>query len=139
MDILKLKKELERDEGRRNKAYQDSKGIWTVGVGHNLQYKPISDHAIDVILNDDVNDALNDLFKNFPWMRGLDEVRQRVFANMCFNMGVVTLSEFHNTLAAAKDGRYQDCAKAMLDSDWAKQVGSRADRLARMMETGQEE
>jgi lysozyme len=53
--------------------------------------------------------------------------------------GVVTLSEFHNTLNAAKEGRYQECAKHMLNSDWAKQVGSRADRLARMMETGNEE
>src|SRR5512135_349676 len=117
MDVSKLKAELERDEGRRNKAYQDSKGIWTVGVGHNLQSKTFTDHAIDVIFNDDINDSLNDLFKNFPWMRGLDEVRQRVFANMCFNMGIVTLSGFHNTMTAAKEGRFEECAQHMLDSE----------------------
>lgn len=35
---MKLSKEgadaLVRREGKRNRAYQDSKGIWTIGVGH---------------------------------------------------------------------------------------------------------
>lgn len=29
--------DLERDEGVRIKPYQDTEGIWTWGVGHNLQ------------------------------------------------------------------------------------------------------
>lgn len=37
MNEQKLIHDLRRDEGVREKPYQDSKGIWTWGVGHNLQ------------------------------------------------------------------------------------------------------
>jgi lysozyme len=37
MDIEKLKEELERDEGRRDRPYKCPAGKWTVGVGWNLE------------------------------------------------------------------------------------------------------
>ncbi len=33
----RLRKRLTRHEGKRLKPYQDSVGIWTWGIGHNLQ------------------------------------------------------------------------------------------------------
>lgn len=35
--MKKLKQELMRSEGIRNRAYMDSEGIWTIGVGWNLE------------------------------------------------------------------------------------------------------
>jgi lysozyme len=51
-------------------------------------------------------------------------------------MGLAGLLQFTNTLAAVREGRYEDAASGMLTSLWARQVGPRATRLAEMMRTG---
>lgn len=132
MNIEKLKSHLELDEGRKNKLYYDFVGIPTIGVGHNLN-EPISDRAIDVILEDDINNKLKDLDTNLSWWRTMDEARQLVLADMCFNLGITRLLGFKETLKAMKEGRYQDAAKGMEDSLWYKQVGVRAVRLVEIM------
>ena len=138
MNLERLKTELTRDEGRKPKLYADSVGKLTIGVGHNLSDKPLIAKAIDVILEDDIGDAENDLDRALPWWKTLDEVRQRVLANMCFNLGIESLCGFKNTLRAVQEGRYSDAARLMLESKWAAQVGVRAERLSKMMETGNE-
>lgn len=55
---------------------------------------------------------------------------------MCFNVGVSGLLAFKRMLAACERGDYGRAAEEMLDSKWAKQVGGRADELARMMQEG---
>ena len=71
-----------------------------------------------------------------PWWRKLDEVRQRVLANMCFNLGIDKLLGFQNALAAMAKGVYTTAAAEMQDSLWYGQVGQRAVRLCSAMETG---
>ncbi|KVC46285.1 hypothetical protein WI72_32110 [Burkholderia ubonensis] len=73
---------------------------------------------------------------HLSWWRQLDEVRQRVIANMAFNMGVATLLAFKNTLAAVQRGAYDIAAAGMKASRWYSQVGQRAVRLRSAMETG---
>ena len=132
--------ELKRDEGVRYEPYFDVVGIKTVGVGHNLKAKPlgliypIDDAMVDRILALDIADVFEALDDHLPWWRALSEVRQRVLANMAFNLGIGGLLGFNNTLAAVKDERYAEAAKGMLASKWARQVGDRAKRLAEMME-----
>jgi len=130
--------QLIQHEGQRSKAYQDSRGIWTIGVGHNLEANPISDMAIHQVLSDDITEIEGRLDLNLPWWRSLSEVRQRVLADMCFNLGIGKLLGFNNTLAAIANGRYSDAAALMLQSTWAAQVGKRAKRLSRMMESDKE-
>ena len=57
--------------------------------------------------------------------------------DMAFNMGYRVL-QFKNTMKAVEEGRYEDAAKGMLASKWAKQTKSRAVRLAEMMKTGRD-
>lgn len=135
MNFDLIYQELKRDEGSRPDMYLDSEGIPTIGIGHNLQ-RPISPRAIRVIFDDDLTDALNDLDKQLPWWRNLSEPRQRVLANMCFNMGITRLLGFKKALHAAATGDFKTAAAEMLDSKWAKQVGDRAQRLADTMEEG---
>ena len=54
IDILQA--QLTVDEGHKNFMYKDTKGIPTIGIGHNLN-KPISDRAVQVIFEDDMADA----------------------------------------------------------------------------------
>lgn len=137
MNLNKLKELLILHEAKRNRMYKCSAGYNTIGVGHNLDANPISDRAVDIILDDDINIVLNDLNRAFPWWRDMDEVRQVVLADMCFNMGLSTLSFFKNTLKAMEEGRWEDAAKGMENSKWYGQVGNRSKRLVKMMRTGE--
>jgi len=58
---------------------------------------------------------------------------------MAFNLGTKGLMKFKNTLALIQAGKFDDAAHAMLASKWASQVGIRATRLARQMQTGEEQ
>ena len=134
--------ELRRDEGVRYSPYKDTLGIDTVGVGHNLKAKPLdliyplTDEEVDRILAMDLDEVFEGLNSRLPWWRDLSCARQRVLANMAFNMGVEGLLTFKNTLAAIKNEHYQIAADNMLQSKWAGQVGQRANRLAKMMVEG---
>lgn len=134
--------ELRRDEGVRYTPYKDTKGIDTVGVGHNLQAMPLgllyplTDAQVDRILEVDLAEVFEALDKHLPWWRGLTLARQRVLANMAFNLGITGLLGFKNTLQEIRRGHYELAAKGMMASKWATQVGARAKRLADMMVSG---
>ena len=133
--------ELRRDEGVEYTPYLDTVDIRTVGVGHNLQAKPIpmgwtyplTDAQVNQLLADDLKTVFDGLDAKLSWWRSLDYPRQRVLANMAFNLGISGLMGFVNTMAAVKQGRYNAAGSGMASSKWAKQVGARADRLVDMM------
>lgn len=124
-----LEQMLERHEGYRSTPYVDSVGVQTIGIGHNL-HKPLTRQAVLQILRDDIANATNDCLHAFPWYAALDEPRQRVMVNMCFNLGLPRLLKFTKFLAAMELGNYETAAAEMLDSLWAKQVKGRARELA---------
>jgi lysozyme len=131
-----LAQELTRDEGSRSKPYVDTVGKSTIGVGRNLTDVGLSDDEILMLLKNDIDRVLAELDRVLPWFRGMSDNRQRVLANMSFNLGLPTLLQFKATLGAMQAGRYDDAASGMIDSKWARQVGQRAVRLAQMMREG---
>ncbi len=137
MNLNLLIAELKRDEGVRLKPYTDTVGKLTIGCGRNLTDVGISEKESDYLLAHDIANVENQLDAHLGWWRELDEVRQRVLANLCFNMGIMTLLTFKNTLAAIRSGNYVGAASGMLRSLWSSQVGPRAQRLARAMVTGE--
>lgn len=136
--------ELRRDEGVRYSIYLDTAKIPTVGIGHNCQVSPLptdwvcplTDAQVDQLLTQDLRATFAQLDAKLPWWRSLDEVRQRVVANLAFNLGIGGLLDFHNTLFAMQRGSYAVAAAGMKSSLWASQVGARAVRLYQAMETG---
>jgi lysozyme len=134
LDIVKT--QLRVDEGVRNKPYRDTVGKLTIGVGHNLDDKPISARAIEVILEDDVADAETDARALFPEFESLSDGRKAVLLNMSLNLGRERLAGFHDMRTAISGGDFDKAATAMLDSKWAVQVGNRAQRLAKLMREG---
>lgn len=137
IDLNLLEKDLIRDEGKKLKPYRDSKGILTIGIGHNLD-EGIDEETCAYILATDITKHCNDLNRLLPWWQDLDEVRQRALANMCFNLGIVRLLEFRKFLAALQKHDYATAANEMINSLWAQQVGSRANRLEHMIRMGSE-
>lgn len=147
MDYDKLKSDLRRDEGVRYKRYLDTVGVQTIGVGHNIDDdahypfsisdEPLSDADIDMLLEEDIAKAIAELDEHANWWRAMEIPRQLVLANMVFNLGWPRLSKFVNTLSAMERSVYDAAAAGMRSSKWATQVGERAERLAKMMETGE--
>ena len=139
MDRDKLVKEIIMDEGFMYEIYRDHLGYPTLGVGHLLTEKdkewglpmgtPISEERIHECLNDDIDIVCKELDKNLPWWKDLDDNKQRVMANMAFNLGLPRLKNFKKFLAAMKAGDFETAAEEMMDSKWANQVGARAVRL----------
>jgi lysozyme len=136
MNRDELANQLMVDEGMRLKPYKDTVGKWTIGVGRNLDDVGISKSEAMMLLGGDIDVACAQLDRALPWWRTMTDKRQQVLANMAFNMGINKLQGFVNTLRAMKEGRYDDAAAGMLNSLWAKQVGARAERLAKMMREG---
>ena len=128
--------ELTRDEGIRNYPYVDTTGNITIGVGRNLSADGLSNPEVAMLLADDLALTVAALDAKLPWWTSLDDVRQRVLVNMCFNLGIGKLLSFVHFLAAVKAANWPLAVVQMQNSLWAKQVGVRAVRLEQMILTG---
>ena len=137
MDRSALRKQLLRHEGLKLKPYRDTLGKLTIGCGRNLTDRGITINEAMTLLEHDIDQALSEATGHFAWFADLDEVRQRVIVDMIFNLGVGRFSEFQETIRAIQRHDWQTAALELLKSDWATQVGSRATRLATMMQTGE--
>ena len=138
MDIATLRADLTRDEGLRLKPYPDTVGKLTIGVGRNLDDVGISEDEAAILLTNDIANVMHHLDVALPWWQQMDPVRQRVLANLCFNLGISKLMEFKNTLILMESGRYEAAAEGLEQSRWHRQVGPRAQRLEFMMRTGKD-
>lgn len=129
---------LREHEAVRLRPYRDTAGKLTIGVGRNLDDIGISLIEANYLLQHDVDRAVAGLDRELPWWRQLDEIRQRVLVDMAFNLGLTRLLEFKRFLSAMERARWADAVVEMKRSDWWHQVGPRAERLAHMVETGEE-
>lgn len=133
MDIFE---QLRRDEGVRLKPYRDTVGKLTIGIGRNLDDVGISEAEANYLLGNDVAKATSGVRQKLPWVDSLDDARMGVLVNMAFNMGVDGLMKFPGMLGKLQRGLYDEAAAEMVDSAWYHQVGDRAARLVKQMQTG---
>lgn len=135
--LNRIKAQLVRHEGLRLKPYRCTAGKLTIGIGRNLDDRGISQKEAYAMLERDILDFEQQLLDEIPDVyTGLDEVRQSVLLNMCFNLGMKGLLEFKNTLGFVSAGDWERAANGMLASKWAKQVGMRAIELSELMRKG---
>lgn len=132
-----LREQLIRDEGLRLRAYQDSRGIWTIGFGRNLQVLEITQALAEVWLDEDLAHVERLVAVRMPWTVKLDEPRLAVIMNMAFNVGIFGLLKFRRFLQAVELEDWKQAAAEMRASLWATQVGPRAERLAQQMTSGE--
>ena len=138
MDRQRLFKQLRLHEGVEKFPYRCTAGYLTIGVGRNIEERGLLDDEIDFILDNDIEVVMSEVSVTFDWFFDLSEVRQRVVADMIFNMGLPRFKQFKKMIAALEEGDWSEAANQMMDSKWAQQVGLRAARLATMMETGED-
>ena len=152
VNAARFLEQLRRDEGAvrdrdgRHTAYRCPAGKLTIGYGHNLEANPLpgigegstmAEHEAALLLERDAELVKGQVIRALPWSVKLDFPRFAVLANMAFTMGIAGLCSFTNTLEDVKKGDYAGAARRMRASKWAFQVGERARRLIRQMETGQ--
>tara|TARA_R110002012_G_scaffold2011_5_gene9577 strand:- start:707 stop:1135 length:429 start_codon:yes stop_codon:yes gene_type:complete len=125
-------------EGIELKAYKDTVGKTTIGVGRNLDDVGISGEEAMILLKNDIQRTLDQLDAHIDWWRELDAPRQRALISMAFNVGIYGLKKFEKTLNALKNKRWVEASNEMMDSKWATQVGRRAEMLSQIMLTGNE-
>ncbi|WP_346839811.1 glycoside hydrolase family protein [Microbulbifer sp. SAOS-129_SWC] len=135
MDTELLAQELERDEDLRLRPYRCTAEKLSIGVGRNLDDVGITEDEARYLLANDIRRTLADC-ETIPTFHRLSGVRQRVIANMVFNLGLGRFLGFRKMLAALEVCDWAEAAAQMLDSKWARQVGARAERLAEMMREG---
>ncbi len=138
---VKLREMIKRHEGVRRFVYRCSAGALTIGVGRNIDPNKggigLSDSEVDMILTNDIARVYMELESNLDFFHDLDEARQDVMIDMCFNLGLPRFLEFRKMLAAVELGDYERASAEMLDSRWADMVKGRAITLSLIMKKGE--
>jgi|TARA_R110000782_G_C14661813_1_gene397936 lysozyme len=135
MDMVRLRETITRHEGSRLQMYQDSLGIWTIGVGHNIQEKGISPKVMELMLDEDLEEAISELKRSVSFFSKMPQQVQEALVNLSFNLGIPRLMQFKKTLALLREGDFESAADELLDSRYAEQVGRRALEIADMIRT----
>lgn len=115
------------DEGFKSHPYQCSEGVWTIGHGLTFLTKQESRAVVQMFRLPAIQRVL---FDKHPWMAESHPEVQRVLINMAYQMGINGLCGFSATLSLLQGKDYAKAADEMLNSRWAKQTPSRAQRLA---------
>lgn len=155
MNLQKLTTSLTIDEGDKLTPYRDSRGLWTVGIGRCLEsnapmtaeWKWLLDNgAIKIALTEegsqflfanDVRMAMAQIKTRCDFWDRLDDLRQNILIEMCFQLGIDRLLGFNKMFAAMRIGDFTSAAKEGLDSAWAKQTPNRANKLMNSLKTGE--
>ena len=143
MDLEKLRKELEIDEGRVDEIYNDHLGYPTFGIGHlvvehDAEYGKeigtyVPENRVIKAFEQDIETVLSDCNRLYEDFEDLPEEAQRVIANMMFNMGYTRLSKFIGMKSGVDARDWNAAADEMVDSSWYYQVINRANRLVKRM------
>ena len=107
-----------KEEGARNKAYKDSKGLWTIGVGHLI--KSDEQHLITATLTDDQVEEL--LRSDLKWCSEavessvkvpLTQAQFNALYSLCFNIGETNFRK-STVVRKLNEKDYQGAADAIL-------------------------
>lgn len=147
------------EEGFDTKAHL-VKGVFHIGIGHNLEIEQtpeelaamgmtrlptrldnieITEQQAYDLFDIDVEDALEDVQPTFmpDELQALGETRRAVILSMVFQNGGTGLRKYKRFIAAVKARDFDEAAKEMLDSKWAREDSpARAQRAAAAMRLG---
>ena len=126
--------------GYRCYPYKCSAGVLTIGYGRNIDEarggSGIAEDEAALMLTNDISKAEAHMKAIFPNWEPMGQARRNAFINMRYNLGGRGFTRFVNMIEAAKRGFWDAAGREARDSTWYFQVGSRAERIARTIETG---
>ena len=132
----KARQLIKSHEGVRMTPYIDTVGKCTIGVGRNLTDRGLTVEEVELLFETDFKLAKHILniwlseWQNYP------ASVQMALLSMAFNLGGPRLAGFVKMRTALVDHDYDEAARQALDSRWAKQVGRRAEEIAKLLADG---
>jgi len=149
----RIGKAMESDEGRKSKAFKDTRGYDTIGVGHKIKEDEqhlltadLTDKQINEMKQEDLETAVDQvrwMTKNHRNSFNFDSLpinQKEALVNLVFNMGVGEVSTWNNTLDYLEAGEYKEAGKEILRgrtkdkaSKYAQQLPNRSKRVSKLM------
>ncbi|EMR6006996.1 glycoside hydrolase family protein [Escherichia coli] len=122
-------------------VYKDSLGLDTIGYGHLVlpgeNFKNgLTEEQAEQLLIKDAQAAYNDaksIYEQFGMTAPVQV--QRVLWMMVFQMGKAKVLKFKKAMTALGNADYKTAGKELRDSTWYKQTTSRAEKMARIVES----
>ena len=141
---------IEKHEGRRKKPYRCPAGKLTIGVGHNIDANPlpidikrklemdgsIDNEMIDRLLNTDIRHAAADCQVIFPQFNTFSDNRRMALIDWVFQLGFTGARRFVRSVKAINSEQWEDAARFMGESLWARQTPSRAKEVIQLIREG---
>lgn len=121
-------------EGLRQVAYKDSRGRWTIGLGHTPAVegeKWSLDTCFSVFFNDVNSIGVQPVNTNLPWSSSMSTIRHWVNINASYNMGINDWLQFTEVFSGMQTQDWALAVRGMMDSIWYEnQVPDRVNALA---------
>lgn len=134
--LERIKERIRKKEGLMLKPYKCPTGHLTIGYGHNLEAKGISIRDAEFLLAADVAEAIGNVRRVLPKCDTYSEQRQVALIDMMFNLGMGGFLEFVKMIRAIEIEDWDEAARQVLASKYAKQVGPRAVEISKMIREG---
>jgi GH24 family phage-related lysozyme (muramidase) len=144
LDEKAVKDMIIRHEGKVNKPYKDSLGLWTVGVGHLIGdgkslpdswNREFSDAEVMKMFDEDYNHHRK-AAEGIPGFDKFNSAGQGALTDLTFNMGPSWYKRFPNTAKKIEAGNAEGAAEGLRDSKWYGQVGKRAPTITGLISQG---
>ena len=141
---MTVKERIKEHEGFRDTVYLDSLGKRTVGYGHLCvedhweDGKKYDKEYLDKIFDKDFQNAADqceDLCNDYELE--LPETITDVLIEMIFQLGIGNVMKFKKMIAALQEQDFETASLEMLDSRWATQTPSRAEKLSLIVKDAQ--
>jgi lysozyme len=136
MNLDLLKTHIRVSEGLRLRIYKCPSGFNTIGYGTNLD-SGITMHQAEALMCAEIDDLIEHIPSVVECWDNLDDNRKMALVDMAYNMGLSGLSKFVNTLGFICAGDYLAAANEIKQSKYYQQVGNRAKKIVKVIETGE--
>lgn len=121
-------------EGLKLRAYLDSEGNWTIGLGHTPAYPGETwsmDTCFAIFFNDIHGDGYLPVSDKLPWSASMGTIRNWVNVNAAYNMGIENWLQFTEVFSGMQNQDWGLAVRGMMDSIWYDdQVPDRVNALA---------
>lgn len=144
------------DEGVRYRAYKDTVGKTTVGIGFNMDdpkargvwiqadilesfnliYSnnfPLSTASISSLVNTNINNCKTDLGSTFTDFSTYPDYVQLALINLMFNMGKSVFSQFVTFIQLIKDNNYDGASIDLGNTKWSSELNARSQRVMALL------
>ena len=145
LDDAAAKAMIAKHEGVRDKPYQDSLGLWTVGIGHLIGdgkslpdgwNRKFSQEEIMKMFDVDYEEHKKAAMANIPNFEQMSSSMKAAFVDLTFNMGPAWINKWPNLKKQLSSMDIEGAINNLSGSKWATQVGKRAENIIGMLKSG---